>query len=136
MGKAEIVNVTGAAGEERLEFVLEVASHPFSIKVLEPGHLASIETTGGDVRNCFFDLRRQLEAHGILLCCMGARPDVWASGMLSQFTDGRMAYLHKEGVRPSRADEVDIFAPADAADVVTMEQHGIAVRAMFDRGRP
>ncbi|MFJ8963747.1 hypothetical protein ACIRG5_30600 [Lentzea sp. NPDC102401] len=136
MGKSEIVNVTGVAGEERLEFVLEVASHPFSIKVLEPGHLASIETTGHDVRDCFSGLRRQLETHGILLCCMGARPDVWPSGLLTQFTDGRMAYLHREGVQPSRADEVDIFAPADAADVVTVEQQWIAVRARIDRGRP
>ncbi|MGI5505103.1 hypothetical protein [Lentzea sp. CA-135723] len=50
MGKSDVVNVVGVAGEERLELALE--------------------------------------ERGILLCCMGARPDVWASGMLASFSDG------------------------------------------------
>ncbi|SFR12139.1 hypothetical protein SAMN04488564_103743 [Lentzea waywayandensis] len=128
MGKTEIVNVAGVTGEE---LVLEVASHPFSIRVLEPGNLASIEGVGDDVLDCFLDVRSQLEEHGILLCCMGARPDVWPSGMLRQFSDGRKAYLQREGVRTTEDDVVDIFAPADAADVVTVREQREALRRRF-----
>ncbi|MDX8145653.1 hypothetical protein SK854_26320 [Lentzea sp. BCCO 10_0061] len=125
MGRSEIVNVAGLAGEERLEFVLEVAIHPFTIEVLEPGHLAST-ISGRDVRECFDALRRQLEDHGILLCCMGSRPDVWSSGMLHQFSDGREAYLHREGEKATNDDVVDIFAPTDASEVVTLEEQRAA----------
>jgi hypothetical protein len=51
MGKSEIVNVTGAAGEERLDLVLEVASRPFSIRVLEPEDLASIQVGALKIEN-------------------------------------------------------------------------------------
>ncbi|MFI6096848.1 hypothetical protein ACIA8G_14900 [Lentzea sp. NPDC051213] len=123
----------GAAGEERLEFSLKVVSHPFSIEVLEPGEFASLESADEDVLDCFTELRKQLEAHGILLCCMGARPDVWASGQLRQFTDGRRAYRHRnQGGPVTRDDEVDIFAPTDAADAVTVQAQGTAILSRFE----
>lgn len=130
---ADIVNVAGVTGEERLALVLEVASHPFSIRVLEPAHLASIEAGGGDVLECFLGLRQRLEERGILLCCMGARPDVWGSGMLQQFSDGRQAYYHRDDGPVGENDVVDIFAPTDAADVVTVEQQRVAVFQRFGR---
>ncbi|MFD4674809.1 hypothetical protein ACFWNN_34145 [Lentzea sp. NPDC058450] len=120
MGRSEVVNVTGVAGEERIEFVLEVAIHPFFIKVVEPEHLAAT-IDGQNVKGPFDELRKQLQDRGILLCCMGARPDVWASGMLASFSDGREAYLHREGRQATNDDVVDIFAPTDASAVVTLE---------------
>lgn len=131
MGKSEIVNVTGVAGEERLEFVLELIYRPSSIKVLEPAHLAWIEGAGQDALDCLLNTRRQLEEHGILLCCMGARPDVWPSGMLRDWSDGREAYLHREGVQVTEDDVVGIFDPADPADIGTVEEQLAALRERF-----
>jgi hypothetical protein len=74
-------------------------------------------------------IRRHLEAKGRLLCCQGARADVWPSGLLRQFTDGRCAYVleRDRGGRP--LEEVDIFSPAPAQLVVTVAAQERAVRA-------
>jgi hypothetical protein len=46
--------------------------------------------------------------------------------MLHQFSDGREAYLHREGEKVTADDVVDIFAPTDASEVVTLEEQRAA----------
>jgi hypothetical protein len=92
-----------------------------------------VEVHGDDYLDCLMQIRERLEADGRLLCCQGARADVWPSGMLRQFSDGRQAYvLDRE--QPSLM--VDVFAPADPAQVVSISRQRDAVYAFHGRPRP
>lgn len=77
---------------------------------------------GADLFNALLNLRRELEASDIFLCCNGARADVWPSGMSGQMGDGRSAYRHVSGRRPASSDLVDILAPAPCSEVVTVDE--------------
>lgn len=74
-------------------------------------------------------VRAYLEERGQLLCCQGARPDVWPSGMLRQFENGRRAYVLDHDQRGGELETVDIFAPAPAEVVVSVVEQGKAVFA-------
>lgn len=82
----------------------------------------STEIEDSDYRNCLNVVRTRLEGEDRLLCCQGSRLNVHASGMLLQFSNGREAYL----LEPRNGGEeyvvVDIFAPAPASQVTTMEK--------------
>jgi hypothetical protein len=64
------------------------------------------------------------------ICCLGARPDVFPSGMSSQMSGGRKAYRHHLGRRPTREDLVDVFDPASCEDVVTIDEQERTVRSL------
>ncbi|MFJ8312804.1 MULTISPECIES: hypothetical protein [unclassified Streptomyces] len=81
--------------------------------------------------NCLIEARLSLESEGILLCCQGARPDVFPSGMLQQMNLGRFAYHLKSGMPISEDDVVDIFAAADISEVASVEDQRIAVFKFF-----
>jgi hypothetical protein len=83
-----------------------------------------------DLFDCLVAIRRELEREGGRVCCAGARPDVWPSGMARQMAGGRKAYRHLPGRRPTRADLVDVFDPTDCADVVTVAEQESAMRAL------
>jgi hypothetical protein len=89
--------------------------------ILTSGSLA-VEAEGEDLLVCLIGIRRQLEAEGLNLCCQGARPDVWPSGQLRQFTNGRFGYVLTTGPADAVPEEVDLFAPADAKEIGTVEQ--------------
>lgn len=77
---------------------------------------------GSNIFVALFDARLHLESQCLLLCCQGARPDVFPSGLLQQTTNGRFAYeLH-----PGRAIDVtrvvDVFTHAAPAEVDTVER--------------
>jgi hypothetical protein len=84
-----------------------------------------------DLLECLKSIRRDLEGMGLLLCCQGARLNVFPSGMLRQMTDGRLAYSLQAGEMPSDDDLVDIFAPADCSEVATLEDQLAAMRELF-----
>jgi hypothetical protein len=84
-----------------------------------------------DLLECLKAFRRDLEGMGMLLCCQGARVNVLSSGMVRQMTDGRLAYSLQAGKEASDDDLVDIFAPADCSDVVTLEEQLAALRKLF-----
>ncbi|RKT19118.1 hypothetical protein BX285_3570 [Streptomyces sp. 1114.5] len=81
--------------------------------------------------NCLLEARLTLEAGGFFLCCQGARPDVFPSGMLQQMNLGRFAYHLQPDVPLSEDDVVDIFAPADISEVASVEDQRIAVLKFF-----
>lgn len=71
---------------------------------------------------CLMKLRRDLESDGLLLCSQGCRPNVCSSGSLSQMSVGREIYLFDPETGEVPKSTVDIFAPADPAEVVTLSE--------------
>lgn len=86
---------------------------------------------GVDLFECLKDLRKALEADGLFLCCQGARPLVFPSGMSRQMSNGRLAYPLRRNPPLSDADLVDIFLPAEPAEVVSVDEQAAAVREFF-----
>jgi hypothetical protein len=76
---------------------------------------------GPDLVDCLVDLRLRLEAAGLLLCCQGARVNVWPSGQLRQFADGRQGYVLARRAQGQIHEIVDLLDPAPAEQVVTVE---------------
>lgn len=71
---------------------------------------STLSVEGTDVFSCLLDLRRQLEARGVWLCCNGSRRDAWASGMQRDMGRGMSVYLLEgveKGVRPPQVRTLD-----------------------------
>ncbi|WP_225726954.1 MULTISPECIES: hypothetical protein [unclassified Nocardia] len=111
---------------------------PVVLRLGEPS-VARVELVGhgvfgsgdDDHLSCLVAVREYLEERGRLLCCQGARPDVWPSGMLRQFENGRRAYVLDRDRRGAELEVVDIFAPAPAEMVVSVLEQGKAVFAFY-----
>ncbi|MDT0270517.1 hypothetical protein RM844_30020 [Streptomyces sp. DSM 44915] len=83
-----------------------------------------------DLFAALLQLRLDLEADGLLLCCQGARGDVTSSGMERQ-AGGHQVFPFTPATREVRhAEAVDIFAPAAPDQVVTVEEQRRAVFAL------
>lgn len=83
--------------------------------------------------------REDLEAHGWILCCQGARPEAQPSGMCLQMGDGREVYEFKQGVlEPVSNELIDIFdrAEPDQVGTVVQQRHAMSRRwsGIFNRG--
>lgn len=79
---------------------------------------------------CLMSLRTYLEKQELLLCCQGARPDVFPSGMQQQMEGGRFTTILS---RLSDGKEVvDIFAAAEPSQVASVEGQRIAVYRFFN----
>jgi hypothetical protein len=78
--------------------------------------------TGAGIQACLINLRRRLEARGLLLCCQGARLNVWPSGMLRDWTLGQRAYVLARPVTGEGFEEVDVLDPAPSEQVVTVDE--------------
>ncbi|WP_156095003.1 hypothetical protein [Nocardia lijiangensis] len=96
------------------------------VELIGEGAFGSIDD---DYLSRLLAVREYLEERGLLLCCQGARPDVWPSGMLRQFENGRRAYVLDRDRRGEELEVVNIFAPAPAAMVVSVLEQGKAVFA-------
>jgi hypothetical protein len=75
---------------------------------------------------CLISVRRELEAEGLVVCCQGARKNVWPSGMGRDMGAGLVAYVLTIGRAPRRDEQVQVLAPADAeliGTVTEQEQH-------------
>ncbi|NVK78912.1 hypothetical protein [Streptomyces morookaense] len=84
-----------------------------------------------DLFECLKAVRRTLEEEGLLLCCQGARPMVFPSGMGRQMSNGRLAYTLRRDPPLTNADLVDIFASAQFSEVGTVEDQRRAVMRFF-----
>ncbi|WP_327149976.1 hypothetical protein [Nocardia sp. NBC_01329] len=98
------------------------------VELVSQGVFGSVDD---DYLSRLLAVREYLEARGQLLCCQGARPDVWPSGMLRQFENGRRAYVLDHDRRGGEFETVDIFAPAPAEVVVSVVEQGKAVFAFY-----
>jgi hypothetical protein len=90
--------------------------------------------TADDFFKCLMNARLKLEAVGLLLCCQGARPDVFVSGMQQQMALGRVGYVMVE--KGEVPQEVDIFASADPSEVVSVEEQRVAIYRHFNLPMP
>ncbi|GAA2756150.1 hypothetical protein [Actinopolymorpha rutila] len=76
--------------------------------------------TGTDVFDAVLNLREQLDAVGVRLCCNGARRNAWASGMQRDMARGRFVYLL--GDEPGHPGQVPALDPAPCDQVVTVQE--------------
>jgi hypothetical protein len=116
-----------------VDAVVVIATEPPWSLTVELGDGTSAEATAQDLFGALERVRKQLEAARMLLCCKGARADVFPSGMARQSWGGRRAYQLQEGRKPSRQDLVDIFDPADCEDVVTVRRQYQSVERLRER---
>lgn len=82
-----------------------------------------------DLFECLRAVRCALDEEGALLCCEGARRDVFPSGMARQMGGGRKAYR----IATDRV-LVDIFAPTDCNEVCTVDEQAESVERLLRRG--
>jgi hypothetical protein len=82
--------------------------------------MARFKFVESDIFGSLIQARLELEHKGFLLCCQGARPNVFPSGMLKQMNDGRVAHALDHPL--SEDGGVDCFADADPSEVGTVEQ--------------
>ncbi|OWY63196.1 hypothetical protein B7486_54405 [cyanobacterium TDX16] len=114
--ETRVLHARQPSGDEIAVSVTFTTSLPYELEVLLPDGEA-MRAAGSDLCEALLDARRQLETRSLLLCCCGARKDVWPSGMSGQMTGGRSAYVHTPGRRPGFDDMVDIFAAARCTEV-------------------
>jgi hypothetical protein len=80
-----------------------------------------VRGAGEDYFEALCDLRATLETRGRRLLCAGARMDVHPSSMARQLVLGRRAYVLGGLPKGEKPPVVDIFDPAEAVDVVSVE---------------
>jgi hypothetical protein len=128
----ETLHLAAASEDGRQEtLVLEVddSGEP-SIRLLRANQVSSVHG-GSDLFECLKDVRLALEEEGLLICCQGARPTVFPSGMGRQMSNGRLAYPLRRTPPLTDADLVDIFAPAQFVEVGTVASQRQAVLDFF-----
>ena len=81
-----------------------------------------------DLFEALIALRNTLEEKGAVLLCAGARRDVFPSGMQRDMAGGGKAYVIRLGVHATVKNILDIFDPADAAQVTSVSDQ----RAFFE----
>jgi hypothetical protein len=87
--------------------------------------------------SALLEVRRSLEPLGMTLLCQGARRDIWPTGIPVDRGTRTEASLHVFGLPPSAEQFVDIFDPADAADVGAIaEQKAHREGWLAERGLP
>lgn len=77
--------------------------------------------TGVSVFAALMDLREQLDAEQIRLCCNGARRNAWSSGMQQDMGRGYSVYL-LEANQPGRPTDVRTLDPAPCDQIATVQE--------------
>jgi hypothetical protein len=128
MSERRELRVIGPDGSQPVS--VTVATEPPWTLALELPDGQTAEAQAPDLFAALMTIRQQLEDAGLLVCCQGARPDVYPSGMSSQMSGGRLAYHLHAGRRSTADDLVDILDPAECKDVVTVQEQRAAVRRL------
>lgn len=120
--------VTGSA-TKRLVVLTFSMGHPWRLHALFDDRVAW-DVEDSDLFECLIQVRKRLESEGGLICCEGARWDVFPSGMARQMGGARRAYR----LVPDRTAEspalVDIFAPTPCDAVVSVSEQIESVRKL------
>ncbi|GAA0793835.1 hypothetical protein [Spirilliplanes yamanashiensis] len=122
--------IADAAADERPVTVLrDSVETSWPIRVIEGRYPELTLTLTGDGRTwnavgtsvfaALMDLREQLEAERIQLCCNGARRNAWSSGMQQDMGRGHSVYLLEEN-QSGEPTEVRTLDPAPGDQVVTV----------------
>jgi hypothetical protein len=129
MEELGLIAADAAGRHESIMMEIDDSIEP-SIRVKSPWRFAGAYA-GFDLLECLEVLRRELEEDNLLLCCQGARPTVFPSGMTRQMSNGRLAYPLRRFPPLTDADLIDIFAPAQFSEVGTIEEQRQAVREFY-----
>jgi len=120
MTERRLLTLADGDGQYAVEATI-ATEPPWSIRLdFGEGKVAQVEAP--DLFAALETIRLQLEPSGVLICCQGARADVYPSGMARQMGGGRRAYRLRAGKRSTRDDLVDIFDPAEPDEVVTVQE--------------
>lgn len=94
-----------------------------------------VEVEAGDLFEALRQIRRALEDSDIVLCCAGARRDVWASGMQRDMGGGKHAYILQQPRGSERPPSVNIFDPAPREAVASVAEQEAFMRVWLDSPR-
>jgi hypothetical protein len=94
-----------------------------------------LQASHEDVWWAFQELRRQLEAEGLLLCCYGADRYVYPSGMALDMGGGWRAERYDPAGLAARPVIIDIFDTAPDIVPVTIDQQEREHQAMMQRAQ-
>lgn len=120
--ESEIITITLQWGDARPEQCHAAVDEwePYRI-ALQDGRFAGRSFEGYDLFEALIALRRAVDAEGGLILCAGARVDVFPSPMARDMGPARRAYILTLG-KPGRTEDlVDIFEPAEAAQIGSVE---------------
>lgn len=129
MESLQVVAASVDGRQESLIVEVDNSSGP-SIRIIRNNRVPDVYG-GSDLFECLKGARLALEKEGLLICCQGSRPTVFPSGMGRQMSNGRLAYPLRRTPPLTDADLVDIFAPAQFAEVGTVESQRQAVLDFF-----
>jgi hypothetical protein len=115
------VDATGWLGERSLQGVIRYATDPEFRVEADFGELGFAAGLGTDLFAALCDARRQLEP-AVYIACNGARRNVYPSAMQRQAAKGRRAYVLTLPRTKERPQVVDIFEPANRAEIATVDE--------------
>lgn len=95
----------------------------------------TVEAEAGDFYESLLMVRRQLEAQGLTVCVQGARKNAWASGMARDMGEGWRVYLLDADRQPAQADVVNLLAPAECDEVVSVDEQRTRVQQWLEHRR-
>ncbi|MGK5640748.1 hypothetical protein ACSNOK_20890 [Streptomyces sp. URMC 126] len=93
--------------------------YPYWLLVSRKGK-PDVEYEASTLFACLIKARQDWESEGLLACCQGARRNITTSGLESQMTGGRFAYVFdpvSDTVDPEPVDIFDAVSPEQAATV-------------------
>lgn len=105
---------------------------PWFLEVTSPGEDLYF-ATADNLFEALRQVRRQLEAKGILLCCNGARANARPSGLLASY-GADFVYLIPAKRLPTRHDIVPLFGLAPAAMIVSVAEQDQAWERLTHSG--
>ena len=109
------------ADGESVEAELEVSDGaPWTIRAEIP-RLGAVTKQAPDLFEALAEVRTWLAARDAVVLVQGAARDVYPSGMARE-AGGRMAYRFRDGKPATRADIVDILAPAEPGAVANVAE--------------
>ncbi|WP_308720649.1 hypothetical protein [Komagataeibacter xylinus] len=123
--KIEVISENGNIENTILEIPTQ---YPWFINIIHPQKWAR-RYEAPDLFAAFQTMRLEFEKAGIRFLCIGARPDIMASGLSRNMSGGRKVYIIRHGEQADRSNIVDIFdhAPPDRTGTV-QQQRDFAMR--------
>jgi hypothetical protein len=130
VSKVRAIRVSGPGGSQKADATYAPIGGRCHVSLtLADGRVVSADES--DFFEALRSVRRQLETDGLVVCCQGARRDVWASGMDRDMGAGLKAHVLTIGTGVAREEVVDIFDPAEPTLVGTVAEQDM----QFERWR-
>ncbi|QTD46038.1 hypothetical protein [Ottowia testudinis] len=124
------VNLTiSSGGTDKVACLLEYSSGNLVEMAFSSALLEAFSVTADDLFEALSLIRLEMENHGYLILCNGARKDAYPSRMSRQAGGGRKLYLFKNGIPARREDLVDLFESTEYERVGTVAEQRVAYEA-------